>query len=205
MFTGIVQSLGEVTHNSQHKLTVRVPELFGELDIGKSIAVNGACLTVIELNATSEEFSADVSPETKERTNLGRAHRGERVNLELPLQLSQRLDGHWVLGHVDATGEVVSVLKKSNSFVYTFRVPAEYDRYLIEKGSIAIDGISLTIFNIKEGRFDVAVIPHTHEVTNLSHKRPGDRVNIEFDVLAKYMEKLMSKGGRELSYATGKD
>ncbi len=203
MFTGIIQALGEVTHNALHKLSVRTPELFGELDLGKSIAVNGVCLTIVELNPISEEFCCDVSPETRERTNLGILQRDEKVNLELPLKPIQGLDGHWVLGHVDATGELLSIAKKENSHIYTFRVLAEYDRYLIEKGSIALDGISLTIFNINAGRFDVAVIPHTREVTHLHEKKPGAKVNVEFDVLAKYMEKLLSKGGREFSYAAG--
>jgi riboflavin synthase len=127
------------------------------------------------------------------------------VNLELPLKPAQGLDGHWVLGHVDTTGELLSITKRENSHIYAFRVSAEYDRYLIEKGSIAIDGISLTIFNVKAGRFEVAVIPHTREVTNLHEKKPGAKVNVEFDVLAKYLEKLLLKGGRELSYAAGKD
>jgi riboflavin synthase len=205
MFTGIVQSLGEVTHNSQQKLTIRAPDLFGELDLGRSIAVNGTCLTLTELNPRSEEFSAEVSPETRTRTTLGSLARGEVVNLELPLQLSQRLDGHFVLGHVDTIGELVSIVRQANAHLYTFGVPAEFDKYLIEKGSIALDGISLTVFHVKAGRFDVAVISHTLRVTNLHQKRPGAKVNVEFDVLGKYLEKLLTKGGREFSYATGND
>jgi riboflavin synthase len=195
MFTGIIQSLGEVTHNTRQKLSVCAPQLFGELDIGKSIAVNGACLTVVELNPVSEEFSADLSPETCERTNLGALRQGEKVNLELPLRFSQGLDGHWVLGHVDTVGEILSIQKKSNSYLYTFRVPVEYDRYLIEKGSIAIDGISLTLFSINAGRFEVSIIPHTYETTQLHTKKPGARVNVEFDVLAKYTEKFLEEAG----------
>jgi riboflavin synthase len=203
MFTGIIQALGEVIHTTQQRLSVRAPDLFGDLDIGKSIAVNGACLTVIELNPISEEFCCDLSPETRERTNLCALKRDEKVNLELPLKPIQGLDGHWVLGHIDTTGELLSIVKRENSHLYTFKVSGEYERYLIEKGSIALDGISLTIFNVKSGRFDVAVIPHTREVTHLHEKKPGAKVNVEFDVLAKYMEKLLSKGGRESSYAAG--
>jgi riboflavin synthase len=194
MFTGIVTDTGEVLAASATRLTVSTPKLFGELEIGRSIAVNGVCLTVIELNPAAESFSAELSPETLARTNLGALRRGDLVNLELPLRFSDRLDGHFVLGHIDTVGEVVSISRKERGAVFRFRVERSYSRYLVEKGSIAIDGISLTIFNVSDGEFDVAVIPHTLEQTNLRVRRPGDRVNIEFDILGKYIEKL-SKGG----------
>lgn len=197
MFTGIVTDTGEVMHVSPSRLTVSTPKLFGELEIGRSIAVNGACLTVIELSPAAESFSAELSPETLERTNLGLVRRGDLVNLELPLRFSDRLDGHFVLGHVDTVGEIVSISRKEKGAVFRFRVDEKYSRYLIEKGSIALDGISLTIFNIRDGEFDVAIIPHTLEQTNLRLRRPGDTVNVEFDVLAKYLERLLQdKGGR---------
>lgn len=195
MFTGIVTDTGEVMHVSPSRLTVSTPKLFGELEIGRSIAVNGACLTVIELSPAAESFSAELSSETVERTNLGLLRRGDLVNLELPLRFSDRLDGHFVLGHVDTVGEIVSISQKEKGAVFRFRVDEKYSRYLIEKGSIALDGISLTIFNIRDGEFDVAIIPHTLEQTNLRLRRPGDKVNVEFDVLAKYLERL-SQGGR---------
>lgn len=196
MFTGIIIDTGEVVHASSHRLTVSTPKLFKELEIGRSIAVNGVCLTIIELTPMSESFSAELSPETLARTNLGLLRRGDLVNLELPLRLSDRLDGHFVLGHVDTVGEVVSISRKEKGAVFRFRVDARYSPYLVEKGSIALDGISLTIFNVRNGEFDVAVIPHTLEQTNLRTRRPGDKINVEFDVLGKYIEKLFQdKGG----------
>ncbi len=197
MFTGIVTDTGEVLHVSPSRLTVSTPKLFRELEIGRSIAVNGACLTVIELSPAAESFSVELSPETLARTNLGLVRRGDLVNLELPLRFSDRLDGHFVLGHVDTVGEIVSISRKEKGAVFRFRVDEKYSRYLIEKGSIALDGISLTIFNIRDGEFDVAIIPHTLEQTNLRLRCPGDKVNVEFDVLAKYLERLLQdKGGR---------
>ncbi len=195
MFTGIVTDTGEVVACSPSRLTVSTPKLFRELEIGRSIAVNGACLTVIELSPAAESFSAELSPETIKRTNLGLVRRGDLVNLELPLRFSDRLDGHFVLGHVDTVGELVSISRKEKGAVFRFRVDEKYVRYLIEKGSIALDGISLTIFNISGGEFDVAIIPHTLEQTNLRMRRPGDKINVEFDILGKYIEKLYSKGG----------
>lgn len=194
MFTGIVTAMGEVLHAHATRITISTPKLFSELDIGRSIAVNGACLTVIELAPAAQSFSADLSPETIERTNLGLVRRGDLVNLELPLRFSDRLDGHFVLGHIDTVGEIVSISRKEQGAVFRFRVDKKYSRNLIEKGSIAIDGISLTVFNIRDGEFDVAVIPHTLEQTNFRVRHPGDRVNIEFDVLGKYIEKF-HKGG----------
>ena len=191
MFTGIIIDTGEVMHVSSGRLTVSTSKLFPELEVGRSIAVNGACLTVIELNPAAESFSAELSPETLERTNLGLLRRGDLVNLELPLRFSDRLDGHFVLGHVDTVGELVSISRKEKGAVFRFRVDKKYSRYLIEKGSIALDGISLTIFNIRDGEFDVAIIPHTLEQTNLRLRRPGDKINVEFDVLGKYIEKLL--------------
>ena len=191
MFTGIVTDTGEVLHVSTARLSVSTSKLFRELEIGRSIAVNGTCLTIIELNPAAESFSAELSPETLARTNLGVLRRGDLVNLELPLRFSDRLDGHFVLGHIDTVGEVISISRKEQGAVFRFRVERSYARYLVEKGSIAIDGISLTIFNIRDGEFDVAIIPHTLAQTNLRVRRPGDRVNIEFDILGKYIERLV--------------
>lgn len=195
MFTGIVTDTGEVLHATPARLTVCTTKLFSELEIGRSIAVNGACLTVIELSPASESFATDLSPQTLARTNLGSLRRGDLVNLELPLRFSDRLDGHFVLGHVDTVGEIVSISRKEKGAVFRFRVGKEYAHYLIEKGSIAIDGISLTIFHIREGEFDVAVIPHTLEQTNFRTRHVGDTVNVEFDVLGKYIERLLKDRG----------
>ncbi len=194
MFTGIVTDTGEVLTAHATRLVIATPKLFGALEIGRSVAVNGACLTVIELTPAAESFAAELSPETIRRTNLGALRRGDLVNLELPLRFSDRLDGHFVLGHVDTVGEVVSISRTEKGAVFRFRVDKSYSHYLVEKGSIAIDGISLTIFNISDGEFDVAIIPHTLEHTNLRVRCPGDRVNVEFDILGKYIERLC-KGG----------
>jgi riboflavin synthase len=194
MFTGIVTDTGEVLHAHPTRVTISTPKLFADLDIGRSIAVNGACLTVIELSPAAQSFAAELSPETLERTNLGLLRRGDLVNLELPLRFSDRLDGHFVLGHIDTVGEIVSIARKEKGAVFRFRVARRYSPYLVEKGSLAIDGISLTIFNIRDGEFEVAVIPHTLEQTNFRARHPGDRVNIEFDILGKYIEKF-HKGG----------
>ncbi len=194
MFTGIVTDTGEVLHISPSRLAISTPKLFGELEIGRSIAVNGTCLTVIELTPAAHSFAAELSPETLARTNLGLLRPGDLVNLELPLRFSDRLDGHFVLGHIDTLAEIVSISRKEKGAVFRFRVDKKYSQYLIEKGSIALDGISLTIFNISEGEFDVAVIPHTLEQTNLHRRRPGDKINVEFDVLGKYIERML-KGG----------
>lgn len=195
MFTGIVTDAGEVLQATPERLTVSTGKHFAELDLGNSIAVNGVCLTVIKLASATSSFAADVSAETRARTNLGTLRRGDVVNLELPLRLSDRLSGHVVLGHVDAVGWLVSITRKEQSWLLRFAVDKEFSRYLIEKGSIALDGISLTIFNIKEGQFDVAIIPHTWEQTNLHTRRPGDKINVEFDVLGKYVESLLKDRG----------
>lgn len=193
MFTGIVTDVGEIMHVTPERLTVSTKRLFSELDVGSSIAVNGVCLTVIELAPATESFSADLSPETRSRTNLGMLRRHDLVNLELPLRLSDRLGGHFVLGHVDTMAELVSIARKEKSWLCRFSVDRSFARYLIEKGSIALDGISLTIFNIKHGQFDVAIIPHTWEETNLHTRRPGDRLNVEFDLIGKYIENLFKQ------------
>jgi riboflavin synthase len=191
MFTGIVTDVGEVLHVTPERLTISTEKLFSELDVGSSIAVNGVCLTAIELFPATQSFGADISPETRARSNLGALQRKDLVNLELPLRLSDRLGGHLVLGHVDALAELVSITRKEKSLLCRFSVDKSFARYLIEKGSIALDGISLTIFNIRDGQFDVAIIPHTWEETNLRTRRPGDRLNVEFDLIGKYIENLL--------------
>ncbi len=193
MFTGIIAGLGQVQALTSGRLVVSPPkELLPRL--GGSIAVNGVCLTASEVNGADQDqwFAADLSPETLARTNLGSLRPGERVNLELPLLAEGRISGHFVLGHVDTVGEIISIEPQGGSYLFSFAVPPRFDHLLVEKGSVAVDGISLTAFNIREGRFDVAVIPHTYRVTNLQDRRPGDPVNIEFDILGKYVAKLLS-------------
>lgn len=193
MFTGIIIGVGEVKSwvRSKGKLTViPPPKLF--LSPGGSIAVNGVCLTAGEVSKGG--FTADLSPETLERTTLGSLRPGDKVNLELPVAADGRLDGHLVLGHVDALGEIISINQQGSFYIFGFRVGAQFDHLLVEKGSVAVDGISLTAFHVEGGRFQVAIIPRTYELTNLRYQRPGNRVNVEFDLLGKYVAKLLREG-----------
>lgn len=190
MFTGIVQALGSVLANVDGVLTIRhgIPGA----QHGESIAVNGVCLTV---TGSSQEDSLhfDLSPETLARTSLGSLKTEQVVNLERALRVGDSLGGHFVQGHVDAVGSVDVIREEGNGRVFTFRAPNEYGRYLIDKGSICVDGISLTVVNPREGVFDTWIVPHTFESTNLHALTTGGRVNLEFDVLAKYMEKLLGR------------
>lgn len=190
MFTGIVEEFGTVAEAGSH-LRVRCKTVLADLSQGASIAVNGVCLTAIEIGADS--FAADLAPETLRRSNLGDLVPGARVNLERPVTPVTRLSGHIVQGHVDATGELLSLdpLGDENYWL-KLRVPAELDRYLVHKGSIAIDGISLTIATLDPGPIvGVTIIPHTFANTTLGSARPGSRLNIEVDVIAKHIEKLL--------------
>jgi len=190
MFTGIVQGLGAVRRRSQGEVEIGLPALLRErLTIGGSIAVNGVCLTVTGFAEGS--FRADISPETAKRTTLGRLRIGERVNLELPLSLSSPLDGHLVLGHIDCIGRIEAFYREHSGWILIASYPPEYRRYVAEKGAIAIDGISLTPYGLEGGTFRCAVIPKTHEKTNLKDKKSGDPVNIEFDIMAKYVEGMV--------------
>ena len=196
MFTGIVQGLGTI--KSVRKMaegSVLAIQTDFELDSpqqGESIAVNGVCLTATTIS--DNEFTADVSPETLSRSNLGQLGPGSRVNLERALRLSDRLGGHIVSGHIDCTGEVVERRQQKDFTLFTFRIDSRYDRYLIEKGSVAIDGISLTVNSCSRGVFSVAIIPHTLGVTSLGFRKVGDSVNIELDIIGKYVEKMMKPG-----------
>ena len=191
MFTGIIEELGTV-ETAGARLTVRCSTVMQDLAEGASIAVNGVCLTAIGLRP--ESFSADISPETLRRSNLGALRPGSRVNLERPLLPAARLSGHIVQGHVDGTGEFLSLdsLGDENWWLRV-RVPAELDSFLVFKGSIAIDGISLTIAALEGDMLSVTIIPHTWRNTTLSGYRAGSRVNLECDVLAKHVEKLLRK------------
>ncbi|MEJ5170924.1 MAG: riboflavin synthase, partial [Fimbriimonadales bacterium] len=155
--------------------------------IGESVAVNGCCLTVVD---ATDGLRFDLSEETIRRTSFQRAKPGSLANLERAMGEGDRFGGHIVQGHVDATGEILSIQKTDLAWIFRFQAPAEYDRYLIDKGSVCVDGISLTVVEPKVGAFDVWVIPHTFEVTNFRAAKPGDLVNLEFDVIAKYLEKL---------------
>lgn len=195
MFTGIVEELGTVASLEERpagaRLKIHCTTVLSDAFEGSSIAVNGVCLTALDIQ--SDSFSADVAPETLQRTNLGDLAAGSLVNLERPLLATGRLSGHVVQGHVDGTGEVVSFdpLGDDNWWL-RIRVPAELDRYIVFKGSLAIDGISLTVAAIEERIVSITIIPHTYEMTSLRTRGPGQRVNLECDVLAKYVEKMLS-------------
>lgn len=187
MFTGIVERVGTVVAISPSRLTVALEGGPADWQMGESVAVNGCCLTVV---STDGGLSFDVSPETLSRTALGDLVPGAPVNLERAMMAGGRFGGHFVQGHVDATGAVVSMMPEGNSTVLVIQAPPEYDRYLIDKGSVTVDGISLTVVSPDRGAFRAWIIPHTLEETNLRARKPGDRVNLEFDVLARYLEKL---------------
>jgi riboflavin synthase len=196
MFTGIVEELGHVDAlvpgDAGARLTIRCSAVLREATLGASISVNGACLTAVELS--EDRFSADLAPETLRRTNLGDLLAGSPVNLERPLRANGRLDGHFVLGHVDGTATVESVEPVGQSHWWlTVRVPAELSRYIVEKGSIALDGISLTVASIDSDVVSFTIIPHTYEHTGIQAYRPGSRANIEVDILAKHLEKLAAR------------
>ena len=190
MFTGIVEELGTVVAAGP-KLKIHCSTVLSDLSTGASIAVNGVCLTAVDV--TGEGFTADLAPETLSRSNLRDLAAGSRVNLERPVTPATRLSGHIVQGHVDATGEIVSLdaLGDSNYWLKV-RVPKSLDRYLVEKGSVTLDGISLTIASVDADVIALTIIPHTYTNTNMHQARPGSRVNIEVDVLAKHVEKLLA-------------
>jgi riboflavin synthase len=195
MFTGIIEELGTLESFTPQptgaRLRIRAATVLTDVFAGASIAVNGVCLTAVDLEPGS--FAADLAPETLSRTNLGDLRPGDRVNLERPLSPSGRLGGHMVQGHVDGTGEFLALDPLGNdNWWLRIRVPAALDRYLIEKGSVAVDGISLTVARIGDGEMAITIIPHTYEHTTLGSYRPGSRVNLECDMLAKYVEKLLA-------------
>lgn len=196
MFTGIVEELGTVASFDAHaagaRLRVACKTVLSDAKEGSSIAVNGVCLTAVDLREDS--FAADLAPETLRRTNLGDLAPGSLVNLERPLLAAGRLSGHVVQGHVDGTGEFLSLepLGDDNWWL-RIRIPKELDRYVVYKGSLAIDGISLTVASIEDRVVSVTIIPHTYQMTSLRGHKPGDKVNLECDILAKYVEKMLQE------------
>jgi len=187
MFSGIIEELGEVKRISKHRnitlLEVRANKVLEDIKIGDSISVNGVCLTVIKKELASLTF--EVMAETQRITNLGTLRVADKVNLERSLKIGDRLSGHFVLGHVDCVGIIRKKSYINSNLCFEIAVPAEFIKYCIPKGSIAVDGISLTLVNIKSNNFSVYIIPHTLKNTTLSFKGPSDKVNIEFDILAK--------------------
>ena len=203
MFTGLVAELGTVERlvegSTSCQLTVRARKILPGVKVGDSIAVNGVCLTVVHLQG--DRFTADVMPETVRRTSLAELKKGSPVNLERALTLASRLGGHIVSGHIDGTGEIVKFADEGNAILMTVSADSSLLRYIVEKGSVALDGISLTVAQVTDSDFTVSLIPHTREVTNLGSKKVGSPINIETDVLGKYVEKLLR--GREASEKTG--
>ncbi|MDP3014076.1 MAG: riboflavin synthase [Candidatus Subteraquimicrobiales bacterium] len=209
MFTGIIEELGKIEKLLRRGegaiIAVRAPLVAPQLSIGESIAVNGACLTVVAIErpclpclptgtATGRPtFQADVMSETLNKTNLGKLKAGDMVNLERALRLGERLSGHLVSGHIDGLGRVVSKQRKANAIGLKIEVPSSLARYIVSKGSIAVDGVSLTVADVADSFFTVSIIPHTAELTTLGEKSAGSEVNIEVDILGKYVEKMFSE------------
>lgn len=191
MFTGLIEERGRVlTPPRNGKLSLAASKVTEGLALGDSIAVNGVCLTVSAFSG--QRFTADVMPETLHRSNLGELRIGSLVNLERALPATGRFGGHFVSGHIDGVGSLLSVRPEGNALIFSIRAAPELLRGIVEKGSVAIDGISLTVVEVTETLFSVSVIPHTAEVTTLAGKRPGDRLNLETDMIGKYVLRALS-------------
>ncbi|MGA2525485.1 MAG: riboflavin synthase [Smithellaceae bacterium] len=193
MFTGIVEGLGKVKRLTMKGvdavLEIEAAIALNDIALGDSIAVNGACLTITIRNQNI--FNADVSAETLDKTNLKRLHPGDKVNLEKSLRVGGYLGGHFVLGHIDAAARILSQTQKSGSLILAVEIDDKLSLYIVEKGSVAVDGVSLTVNKLEKGRFYVNIIPHTADKTTIVMKKEGDWVNIETDILGKYVEKLL--------------
>jgi len=195
MFTGIIEEVGRVTsitnENDNRRLTVSASNLVKELKKGDSISVSGVCLTAVEI--TSKSFGADLAEETWNRTSFSRIKPGALVNLELPMRADGRFGGHIVQGHVDGTGKFIALdeIPDADNYLLRIEIPPDLARYVIFKGSLSIEGISLTVAKVEGTQVTVAIIPHTTEATNLKSLKPGDPVNLEVDVIGKYVEKMM--------------
>lgn len=190
MFTGIIEEVGQVKFFNDSEIEIRANSVLDNTKIGDSIAINGVCETVTELSQQS--FKAKVSPETFAVTTLGALKAGDCVNLERALTLNSRLGGHIVTGHVDCCAELISIIKKTDFNEMIFELPQEHTKYVVYKGSITINGISLTVAEVNNNKIRIAVIPHTFNNTNLKNLKIGDKVNIETDILGKYVEKMLS-------------
>lgn len=188
MFTGIIQEVGRVTSAQSGKVAITAGDVLRGLELGGSIAVNGVCLTITNFDTNS--FSVDIMPETVGRTNLGLLKAGDTVNLERPLALGGELGGHLVQGHVDDTGRVASIKWSKQAMIIRFEAPPEVIRYIVEKGFIAVDGVSLTVVAKDTSSFQVSVVDYTRQHTTLGNRQAGDLVNLEVDVIAKYVEQL---------------
>jgi len=193
MFTGLVEEVGTilsiVERGGNHRITIQAPQSAKELKEGNSIAVSGVCLTALDIKP--DTFCADLAKETWTRTSFSRIIQGAQVNLELPLKVDARMGGHIVQGHVDGTGKLIGLepIPNADDFWLHVEVPEDLEKYLVFKGSISLEGISLTVANLEGTRLRIAIIPHTIKMTNLQSLKPGDPVNIETDIVAKYLEK----------------
>jgi riboflavin synthase len=198
MFTGIVTDVGEITsltpsgHAGDRRFVIRTRHDMAPIAMGASIACSGCCLTVIEKGA--DWFAVEASGETLDKTHLGDWKQGQRINLELSLKLGDELGGHLVYGHVDGVGRIASMTPEGGSVRFVFEAPADLARFIASKGSIAVDGISLTINEVEGNRFGINIISHTQAVTTLGTARPGQRVNLEVDMLARYVQRLLEHG-----------
>ena len=206
MFTGIIEHLGTIEslslQNDGGRVTIHAPTLASKLAVSNSIAVNGCCLTIVSVD--KDRFSADLSGETIRKTSFGgngggALQKGGFVNLEQPLTAGKEFGGHFVLGHVDGTGMVSHLRKEGESWWYGVRFPEDFARYIVPKGSITVDGISLTVARWQDGIAEIAVIPYTHEHTNIRDRKPGDAVNLEGDILGKYVERYLAARGSTTS------
>jgi riboflavin synthase len=193
MFTGLVEEKGvlinKIKTGDGYRLEIKADKVLEDSGIGSSISVNGCCLTVVD--KTNDSVSMDTIEETLKKTNLGDLQIGDQVNLERPLKADARLGGHFVLGHVDTKGEVVEINELSNSHFMRIRFPGKFKQYLIYVGSVSIDGVSMTVAELNGNVFGIGIIPHTWNETVFSTKKPGSTVNLEFDVLGKYVERIM--------------
>jgi riboflavin synthase len=198
MFTGIVEEIGIVKETSRDRLAFEAHKVLEGMKIGDSIAVNGVCLTVVSLE--NRGFGVNVMPETLRCTNLGRLHYNDQVNLERALVLGGRLGGHLVLGHVDDTGEVMDVTSEETAHIMRISAPTRLMPYIVDKGFIAVDGISLTVVDFDDFSFVVSLVAYTMENTTLGRKRPGDVVNLEADIIAKYVENLKEQKRQSLNF-----
>jgi riboflavin synthase len=196
VFTGLVEEVGKVKElrkfSKGTRLKVGCRKVLEDAKVGDSVAVNGVCLTVVEVER--ESLSFDVSYETLRRSSLSLLKAGEAVNLERALKIGDRLGGHILQGHVDAITKITGIKREGEGYRFTFKIPKGFEHLLVEKGSVGVDGISLTVAELFKEEFSVAVIPHTYENTNLKFKRAGDLVNLEFDVLGKYVERMLRLG-----------
>ncbi len=191
MFTGIVEEVGTVTGLEGQRLTISAGTVLEDVKLGDSIAVNGACLTVVDFEPS--RFSVELAPETLKRTSFGSWAPGRQVNLERPLAVSDRLGGHIVQGHVDATGRITSLKPEGDCVIFRVASPKRLMPYIVEKGFVAVDGISLTVVKVGASSFSLSVIPYTLTKTNLQNQAKGGRVNLEVDIVAKYVESLLAR------------